>query len=395
MKKQKNYTGGTAPIYLRITVAGKRSETTTSRECEPGKWNPKAGRMTGTKEDTKSFNAYLDNLQAKVYDAHKALTESNTPATAENIRDRFLGRTEQSGHTLLKAIKDHNNKLAALVGKEYAAGTLARFEVLERHMSAFLEFRYKTKDINIKDIDHAFISEFEFYLRTEKKCATNTAVKYLKNMGKIIRICLSNKWLDRDPMFGYKLKSKKVERAFLTHEELQEITKKEFRTERLSQVRDIFLFCCYTGLAYADIHKLQHSHISKGIDGKQWVFTNRKKTGSRTAIPLFQSAIAILERYRDNPYCLNTGQVLPVNSNQKMNEYLKELATVCGITKPLSMHIARHTFATTVTLLNGVPIESVSKMLGHTNIRTTQIYAKVLDIKVSADMAAVSDKYAV
>jgi len=168
---------------------------------------------------------------------------------------------------------------------------------------------------------------------------------------------------------------------------------KQFLSERLSQVRDVFLFCCFTGLAYSDVYKLRLSNITKGIDGNRWIFTNRTKTGTRSAIPLLPSATTILDRYSDNPYCISKDRAIPVSSNQKMNEYLKEIATLCDINKPLSSHIARHTFATTVTLLNGVPIESVSKMLGHTSIRTTQIYAKVLDIKVSADMALLREKY--
>jgi site-specific recombinase XerD len=392
MKKQKNYQNGAAPIYLRITVAGKRAEITAGRECEPERWNSKAGRMSGSKEDAKSLNAYLDNLQSMVYDAHKSLTEDKLAVTAESIKCKFLGKKEKP-NTLLQAIKDHNQKMEALVGKEYADGTLKRFEVLERHIGLFLQFKYHIADIDIKKIAYEFISDFEFYLRTEKKCANNTAVKHVKNLGKIIRICISNKWIDRDPLFGYKFKIKKVDRAFLSGDELQIITDKQFCTQRLSQVRDVFILCCFTGLAYSDVQRLKLSNIIKGIDGNQWICINRKKTDTRSAIPLLPVAMSILEKYIDNPYCINNDRAMPVASNQKMNEYLREIATLCTINKPLSSHIARHTFATTVTLLNGVPIESVSKMLGHTNIRTTQQYAKVLDIKVSADMALLREKY--
>jgi site-specific recombinase XerD len=392
MKKQKNYLSGDAPIYLRITVGGKRSEITTGRVCEPKQWNSKSGRLNGTKDDVKIFNGYLDNLQAMVYRAHKLLTEAGLEITAESIKNKFSGKEEKT-NTLLEAVKDHNAKMKALVGKEYALGTLKRFEVMERHLSAFMLQKYNIADISIKKIDHAFISDFEFYLRTENSCANNTAIRYLKNFGKIIRICISLKWMDADPMLGYKLKSKPVERPFLTEDELQRIAEKQFSTERLLRVRDVFLFCCFTGLAYADVHKLKLSDVSKGIDGNRWIFTNRKKTGTRSAIPLLPNAIAILDRYSENAYCINQDKAMPVSSNQKMNEYLKEIATLCEIDKPLSSHVARHTFATTITLLNGVPIESVSKMLGHTSIRTTQIYAKVLDIKVSADMALLRGKY--
>jgi site-specific recombinase XerD len=392
MKKQKNYLSGSAPIYLRITVAGKRSEIATGRVCEPKQWSSRTGRLRGTKEDIKSLNAYLDNLQAMVYQAHKLLSLAGVAITAQSIKNKFAGKQEQA-HTLLEAVKEHNAKMKALVGIEYAIGTLKRFEVLERHLKAFMQEKYKIADISLKKIDHAFISDFEFYLRTENSCANNTAIRYLKNFGKIIRICISLKWMDADPMLGYKLKSKPVERPFLTEDELQRIAEKQFSSQRLLQVRDVFLFCCFTGLAYADAQKLKLSDISKGIDGNRWIFTHRKKTGTRSAIPLLPTATMILDRYRENAYCINQDKAMPVASNQKMNEYLKEIATLCEIDKPLSSHIARHTFATTVTLLNGVPIETVSKMMGHTSIRTTQIYAKILDIKVSEDMALLRDKF--
>ena len=204
---------------------------------------------------------------------------------------------------------------------------------------------------------------------------------------------MKNAWLLRDPFLGYKLTKREIDRHFLTEEDLQLIASKDFAVSRLSQVRDIFLFCCYTGLAYADVKKLKRNEIAVGIDGEKWIFTHRQKTETPTRLPLLPSALEILERYKNHPQCDNTGQMLPVLANQKMNAYLKEIADVCGITKKLTMHIARHTFATTVTLTNGVPIETVGKMLGHRNLKTTQHYAKILDLKVSKDMKALRSKF--
>jgi integrase len=235
--------------------------------------------------------------------------------------------------------------------------------------------------------------EYEFYLRSVRKCANNSAVKYIKNFGKIIRICLANHWLVYNPFSNYKNKIKTVDRVYLTTEELQEMASKELATERLVQVRDIFLFCCFTGLAYADVKKLRRWDLVIGVDGEKWITIKRQKTDTPSRIPILPTATVIIQRYVHHPHCENNGRVLPVLSNQKMNSYLKEIADVCGINKPITFHIARHTFATTVTLLNGVPIESVSKMLGHTNIQTTQHYAKILDIKVGADMALLKQKY--
>jgi integrase len=191
---------------------------------------------------------------------------------------------------------------------------------------------------------------------------------------------------------GYKMTKREIERPFLTQEELDKISNKKFFVPRINQVRDIFLFSCYTGLAYADVKKLTRSEISIGIDGEKWIFTHRQKTESATRIPLLPQAQEILDRYAEHPQCLNQGRLLPVLSNQKMNGYLKEIADRCDITKKMTTHTARHTFATTVTLTNGVPIETVSKMLGHKNLKTTQHYAKILDLKVSEDMMFLRQK---
>jgi site-specific recombinase XerD len=393
LKKPKNYQSGLVPIYLRITVNGQRSETTAGRECEPSTWNSIAGRLKGTKEDTKSFNSYLDNLQKQVYEAHSQLSETKSAITAETLKNKFLGKSEKT-RMLIDIFKDHNKKVAALVGKEYAAGTAIRYQTSLKHTQEYLQWKYKVSDIDIKKIDHDFITNYEFYLRSERNCANNSAFKYIKNFKKIIGICLSSGWIDKDPFVNYKIRIKQVDRVFLTPDNLQAIADKVFSTERLNQVRDIFLFCCFTGLAYADVNKLKRSEIVKGLDGEMWIFTKRKKTDTPSRIPLLPSALSLFNKYTDHPVCCNSGKALPVSTNQKMNAYLKEIAGICGIDKSLTFHIARHTFATTVTLANGVPIESVSKMLGHTNIKTTQHYAKILDLKVSQDMALLKKKYA-
>ncbi|MET3113199.1 site-specific recombinase XerD [Pedobacter sp. CG_S7] len=394
LKRPKNYQKGPIPVYMRITVDGKRSEVATSRECEPTEWSVGAGRAKGTREKVRSFNAYLDNLQTKVYDACEFLDNADADITAESIKEVFMGKVEKP-LMLLEIFAEHNRKVAALVGAEYAAGTLQRYETSLKHTKDFLEWKYKKPDMDIKRIDHDFVTNYEFYLRTERKCANNSAVKYIKNFKKIIRICLASGWITKDPFVNYKAKVKQVDRVFLNQEELQSITDKVFATNRIGQVRDIFLFSCYTGLAYADVKKLKRTEIVKGVDDGMWIFTKRQKTSTPTRVPLLPAALSLLNKYKDHPVCSNNDTAFPVSSNQKMNAYLKEIADICSINKDLTFHIARHTFATTVTLLNGVPIESVSKMLGHTNIKTTQHYAKILDIKVGADMALLRQKFAI
>jgi site-specific recombinase XerD len=392
LKKPKGYVSGPVPIYLRLTVSSQRAEMSTGRECLPERWNSDAGLARGTTDDVKNLNAYLSILLGKIHQYHNQLLATGESITAQILKNKIAGKAERA-RSVVKIFEDHNKKIEALLNDEFAPGTLERYKTSLKHTVDFLQWKYNISDIDIKKINHAFITDYEFYLRSVRKCNNNTAVKYIKNFGKIIRICIANGWLDKSPFVNYKSKVKEVERAFLVKEEIQAIVSKEFATERLNQVKDIFLFSCFTGLAYIDVKKLTKNNITIGIDGEKWIYTNRQKTDTRSNIPLLPMAEEIIAKYKEHPQCVNEGKLLPVLSNQKMNAYLKEMADLCGINKELTFHIARHTFATTVTLTNGVPIESVSKMLGHKNLRTTQHYAKILDRKVSEDMQILRTKF--
>ena len=390
-KSTKANAAGLLPIYVRLTVDGNRMEFSTKKFIESTKWSPEMSKMKGNTESARSLNEYLDLLKSKIFDIQMELIHHNESLTIEVFKNRLLG-IQDNQRMLIPIFKDHNNKIKELVGKEYAPGTLERYNTSLKHTVEFLEWKYKVSDIDIKQIDHAFIMEYEFFLRSVRNCANNTAVKYIKNFSKIIKICLANHWLDRNPFSNYKAKVKEVERVYLSEAEIETVINKDFKTERLSLVRDIFLFSCFTGLAYIDVKNLTKSHISLGIDGEKWIFTHRQKTETASKIPILPVTQMIIDKYEEHPECNNQNKLLPILSNQKMNAYLKEIAGVCEIEKELTFHIARHTFATTVTLTNGVPIESVSKMLGHKNIRTTQHYAKILDKKVSEDMALLKSK---
>jgi site-specific recombinase XerD len=391
-KRAKAAANGLVPIYTRITINGKRFEQSTNRFVEISKWSTEGNKMKGTSEEARLINNHLDLLKNQIRDAEMELIHKKTPVTIETIKSKLLGIDERA-RMLVPIFQDHNNKIKELVGKEYAPGTLERYTTSLKHTIEFMQWKYNISDIDITKIDHAFVTDYEFWLRSVRNCANNTAVKYLKNFNKIIKLCLANDWLDKNPFANYKSKVKEVERVYLTEEEIQSIIEKDFKTERLSLVRDIFLFSCFTGLAYIDVKNLTKSHISYGIDGEKWIFTHRQKTESASKIPILPVTQMIIDKYENHPQCNNEDKLLPILSNQKMNAYLKEIASVCEIEKELTFHIARHTFATTVTLTNGVPIESVSKMLGHKNLRTTQHYAKVLDRKVSEDMKMLKDKF--
>ena len=386
IKKNKIRTNGTAPIYLRITIDGKAAEIAAKRYIDPKKWDNKSQKAVGNSQEAKTLNSYLKTLEQKVYDFHYLMLKEEDFVTAESLKSKLLG-TDVTTRMLIPIFQEHNDKVEALVGKDFAPGTLERYKTSLKHTQEFLNWKYKVSDIDITKIDHVFIMDYDFWLRSVRKCANNTAVKYIKNFKKIIRLCMANGWLSKDPFLGYKAKLKVVERPYLTKDEIQAIYEKEFASDRLNQVRDFFIFSCFTGLAYVDVKQLSKSNINIGIDGDQWIFTRRQKTDTSTRVPLLPLARELVLKYENHPQCVNSDVLFPILSNQKMNSYLKEIASICGINKELTFHIARHTFATTVTLSNGVPIESVSKMLGHTNIKTTQHYAKILDKKVSEDMS--------
>ena len=392
IKRAKVNNLGVCPIYTRVTVNAKRFEFSTNKSINPDKWSSEGSKVKGTSEEARTINSHLDYLKNQILQAEKKLIKKDISVSSENLKNELFGLTETK-RMLVPIFKDHNNKIKELVGKEYAPGTLERYTTSLKHTIEFMQWKYNISDIDITKIDHAFITDYEFWLRSVRNCANNTAVKYLKNFNKIIKLCLANDWLDKNPFANYKSKVKEVERVYLTEDEIQSIIEKDFKTERLSLVRDIFLFSCFTGLAYIDVKNLTKSHISYGIDGEKWIFTHRQKTESASKIPILPVTQMIIDKYENHPQCNNEDKLLPILSNQKMNAYLKEIAAICEIEKELTFHIARHTFATTVTLTNGVPIESVSKMLGHKNLRTTQHYAKVLDRKVSEDMKLLKDKF--
>ncbi|GAC1421755.1 MAG: site-specific integrase [Flavisolibacter sp.] len=370
---------------------GIRKEISIGRQIDPEKWNANAGYGNGTKAEIKSLNAYVDTLRTKVYEVRRTLLEKNETITTDALRHVLKGTGDKS-KMILKIFQDHNDQMKSLVGKDFSPATLERYKTSLEHTQAFMRWKYGVSDMDLKKMNYDFVEQYEFWLKTIRNCNHNTALKYISNFRKIVNRCIRSGWLDKDPFVGFKMTKKEVVPEFLTEYDLNNIMVKKFGSDRLSQVRDIFIFCCYTGLAFADVKKLKVSEIGIGIDGSKWIFTNRQKTATVSKIPLLPIALYIINKYKDNPFCINTNKVLPVLSNQKYNESLKEISTICAINKKMTSHTARHTFATTITLSNGVPMESVSKMLGHKNLKTTQHYAKVLDKKISDDMNILKDK---
>jgi len=393
LKQDSRFVKTSAPIYLRITVNGKRAEQSTKQIIDPKRWDPSSGRVKGNREDARVINSALDDLQLKVNRIHSRLVDLEQEVSAKSIKNILNGK-DQNRKSIIEVFEYHNQQMKTQVGKDYSLGTYTRFETTLKHLKEFLKHQYQREDYGLSELNYSFITHFEYYFKTVRNCNHNTTQKYIRNLRKIVNLAVINDWLEKDPFAKYKVKLKEVKRDYLTKDDLIAMESKEFSIERLDQVRDVFVFCCYTGLAYTDVEKLTSENISKGLDGDYWIFIDRTKTGSPSNVPLLPKAQELIEKYLDSPVTKNSGKLLPVISNQKMNAYLKEIATVCGINKNITFHIARHTFATTVTLSNGVSIESVSSMLGHKNLKTTQIYAKVVQEKVSGDMKKLKESMA-
>lgn len=385
-KKSDTDTDGMVTVYARITVNGKRAELSLGRRVEEQRWDSRGGKLRGTTMEVSKFNRFLDTVKNRCFEIYDTLLREHQDISATIIKNIYLGK-EGKEWMVLEIFQNHNEEMENLLGKGFTKGTLQRYKAAYKHVSAYIQLNYQRNDIPVRRVDHKFITGLEYFLKSKRNCEHNTTIKYIVNFKKIIRIAYANEWISRDPFFHWKASWKTKEKQFLTQAELDILQSKKSFLPRLDLVRDIFVFCCYTGLAYADVKQLREEDIIIGVDGYRWIKMARKKTKAISSIPLLPPAEAIIEKYSEHPYVLDGKGVLPVLTNQKSNAYLKEIADVCGINKNLTTHLARHTFATTVTLSKGVSISTVSKMLGHRSLKTTQIYAKVLDSKIADEMS--------
>lgn len=373
-------------IYMRITVNGERSEVSTKRFINSNNWDSKANKAKGYKSEVKHLNQYLETLRATLHDYHSEMIKLGEHISAQSLKNKFLGISENKW-MLLSVFEFHNQQLKELEGTDYAPSTIKRYGTTLTHIKTFLKYKYKLNDIPLNRIRYSFITDLEHYFKVVRKCNHNSTIKYIKNFRKVINLAVKNEWIVKDPFVKFRAKMVEVKREYLSKEELQKLEGLNLSIPRLDVVRDIFVFACYSGLAYIDVSKLTRNDIRLGIDGDLWILTERTKTKSQSNIPLLPKAHELVEKYGNHPSKKTEDHIFPNFSNQKLNAYLKELADLASIDKNLTFHIARHTFATTVTLANGVPIESISSMLGHKSIRTTQIYSKVINEKVSKDMS--------
>lgn len=393
LKKAKLLKNGEAAICLRITVDKQRVETRIGRSVDPKLWNQAKECSKGRDRSSQELNTFLEELKLRVFSSSQEMQTEELPITAKSLSDRVFCQDTQKIKTLLSVFESHNDQCIALIGIDYVAITVNRYKLCAQYLKEMIQLKYNKDDVGLREIDNEFIRNFEMYLKIERGCAQNTVIRYMKCLKKIINLALANDWIAKNPFVGIKFQEKEIIRDVLTKEELDIMMNKEFSIRRLELVRDIFIFCSFTGLAFIDASQLKPEHITKDNKGKLWIRKPRQKTNNMCNIPLLDIPKKILDKYSDDPIAIKKGVCLPILCNQKMNSYLKEVADFCGINKKISTHTARYTFATTITLANKVTMENVAKMLGHSSTKMTQHYAKVLDSSIMQDMEKVASLF--
>lgn len=372
---------GESPIYLRLSLASTRKSIATGYSVLPERWDEKNSKLKGNQEDAKSINSYLQQTQSRLINIYNEMLKEGD-LNLNRLLDKFFGR-DITPLTLLELVKHHNEDFHKRIGIDYTFSTYEKYDILRKKLELFIPQKYGKSDIRLHDVNFAFGADFDYYLKQNDKNQHNTVVKYIINLKKILNMAVNKGWMTKNPLSSFKASYKDVDRIYLTLSELQAIEQKVFKIERLEFVKDMFLFQCYTGLAYSDMAKLTENDVTLGIDGNKWIIIRRKKTDVRSAIPLLPLTLIIIEKYKSEQI---NGKLLPCYSIQKFNSYLSEIADLCEISKNLTSHVGRRTFATTIALANGVSIETIAKILGHSSTKITHQYAVVTDLKVSEEM---------
>lgn len=377
---------GKNPVEIRCYLRGERiSIGATGYSCVKEEWDSKKGRIKGRSAEAKRINNELDRIESDLLHVFRRF-EFSDELSLSRIKAEYLG-TQKEVVMFLDFFQQYLDRIKPEVGVSRSQASWMKYDTLRRHFQTFLQKKYGRKDIKLTELNYTFVTDFQRFMEQDCECKHNTVMRMMRNLKTITLNAQKNGLLSVDPFVNVKIRFKPCDRGFLTDEEIQALMARKFDIKRLEIVRDIFVFSCFTGLAYIDVANLRAEHIVE-MNDTTWIMTRRQKTDVPTNIILLDIPRAILEKYKGvDP----SGRLLPICSNQKMNAYLKEVGTLCKIERPLTYHLARHTFAT-MALSKGVPVESVSKMLGHTNIRTTQIYAKITNKKIESDMKALASQ---
>lgn len=377
---------GECAIRMRISVNGTRIDSNTGKYIDPTLWNQSKERAKGTSKNAIDLNDYIDETNIKLFKLFQDMQSEGVVATAQELHNRFfnIGVHKVEERMIITTFQEHNQECRALMGRDFELGTIKKYETITRLLQRYIKKKYEVEDLPLTSLDRDFVHGFEMYLKIDRNQQQNTVARYMKGLKKITNRALANDWITKDPFAGIKVRTVQTNPTFLTLDELHIIYRRHFDGV-LDVVRDMFVMAAFTGLAFIDISNLKREHVVEDNDGNMWIRKPRQKTDIVQNIPLLDIPKAILKKYEDNPKAAEKGTLLPVPCNQVMNRYLKEIGNICEIGKVLTTHVARHTYAT-VCLSQGVRIENVSKMLGHTSIKMTQHYARVLDSSIMEDM---------
>ena len=388
LRESKQNKKGLSPIEVSITTNGKRIYFSTGKHVPAADWNKEKQAVKGKSEEAQLINGYLIQLRNKIYQKEIELLQKGYLITAELLKEAITDKVEALNEkTLLDVLNEHNTERKAMVGKTVAPATYWVFEYTGRLFKEFIQKKYERKDLYLREINLGFIQGFHAFLLGEKKMGQNSCTKHLKFLKKLLNLAVANSYISYNPVNAYKVEREPVEVDFLDEEELRKIINFDTPLPRLERAKDMFLFGCFTGLSYIDIKTLTPEHFEKDSVGRIWIKKRRVKTGVLSRIPLLPIAKLILDKYKGGE------KLLPIQDPADINKYLKDIAILCDIKKRITFHTSRHTFASTVTLANNISLEVVSKMLGHTNTRMTNHYAKLIDKCIGEQMDKLMDTF--
>lgn len=383
---QKTDDSGKAPIYCRITLEGNRTQFSTAKRVEKKYWNSEANKVNIKSPDAVTINEDLESIKGDLRNIFNQLSATNEHVTGDMVKMKYTGK-DQEKKTIMELFKfNHALWHEKYKQKKAALKTVQRFATVKIKITRFLQKEYNVSDKPLSSLNSAFAINFQHYLTIHENLIENTINIYLRFAKQVFKLGVAKKWIVENPFRDTKTPYRHPQREILNMNELKTLSTVYLPNKRLDEVRDAYVFACYTGFAYIDTANLTPDNIIIGMDGNKWIKTNRQKTSMPELVPLLPPALEIIEKYKDHPYCVAYNKLLPILSNQKYNKNLKQIATFARIKKNLTTHIARHTFATTILLDNDVPLETCSKLLGHSSIRSTQIYAKVSLKKLSNNM---------
>ena len=388
--KRQSEKHGQVPVMGRITINGTMSQFSCKLTVRSSLWDAKANKASGKSLESQRLNEKLENIKTNIGKQYQRLCDRDSYVTAEKVRNAVLGMGDDC-RLLLQTFDEYLAGFLKRVGKDRAYSSYDNYRKRRNRLASFLEYEYRVKDIPFKELKRDFIEKFVVYLSSVQGMRSGTIHSTIKKLKLMTYTAYKNGWIPTDPFAGFYVKAEYAERRYLSASELQAVMDVELPNYRTGINRDAFVFCAFTGLSHSDVAKLTHADIHTDDNGDYWIIDKRQKTGTQFRVKLLPVAEMIYKRYKDMH--LSGDRVFPLKGTYNtLNMSLRHVARHAGLSFNPTIHMARHTFATTVTLTQGVPLETVSKMLGHKRITTTQIYAKITNDKIGQDMAALSEK---